>query len=100
MKNLPDQTEVLAENAQLDLQARNLRAQLAVKGKRVAAPETSKDLFDNNATLKAHVAELQAALAGKASIGAKENLTALVLKAKGVASLAELAQKHKEPIND
>jgi hypothetical protein len=65
MKNLPDQSEVLTENAQLGLQASNLRAQLAAQGKPVAALEMSADIIQANGALKSHVEALQAALAGK-----------------------------------
>ena len=90
-KPLPDQADVLTENAQLELQARNLRAQLASKGKTVSAPTIAADnILVGNAALKAHVAELQTALSGTpgASSVKGDTLTARVLKAKAVAATA------------
>jgi hypothetical protein len=99
MKNLPDQNDVLAENAQLDLQARNLRAQLLAKGVSVVAPQCAgADILRDNAALKAHVTELEALArspsAAKAtpSKGQRENLTARILKARNVANLDELSR--------
>jgi hypothetical protein len=107
MKTLPDQKDVDTENAQLELQARNLRAQLAAKGQPVAAMD-SKQFFDVaiqgtdtlrlNAGLKAHVATLRAAMDGNPTLatGAQaapvqgDSLTARILAAKGVKTLAEL----------
>ena len=110
MKILPDQKDVQTENAQLYLRSKNLSAQLTAKGMTVAAPPNGSllatDCLAANASLKAHVAELEGMLSNpsgvKAMHGAKstangDTLTARVLASKGVKSLAELAAL---PVND
>ena len=67
-----DPDECLKQNSQLDLQARNYRAQLAAQGKTFCAPTLGGDLLVNNAALRLHVAELKTALGIKLDSGSDD----------------------------
>ena len=100
MKNLPDQTEVAAENASLHLRARSLRAAVFQKsGEAVSSPQLPQDdALAANAALKSHIADLEQRLAGNGAAqvsGKKRTLTEKVLAARGVSSLAELHEKRQ-----
>lgn len=87
----PDQSEVLTENAQLELHCANLRAQLAANGHTVAAPQLSADILQRNEQLAAHFVELEGIASGKVAVpaasakidaGKGQTLTDKVLAAK------------------
>ena len=99
-----DQNEVLAENASLDLIARNLRAQLSSKGQTPPAPPAqSCDCLEQNEALRNHVADLQARLTTGKSLAIDKpiteqavNETQKVLNRHRVANLDQLREKKKQ----
>ena len=95
-----DQHEILAEIAKLRLKSANLRAQLAGKGIKMEEPNPSADSISTHEIYTNHVADLESRLEGKTTKGTSWNLTEQVLRARGVASLAELETSFKPNIHD